>query len=207
MADAPKDLLDAIENRFPRVTASRSFIVAIVTALGIGFAVSHFLSSTEVSALKQQVELYKAKLQVGSPDEALKKLKDLEDRVQAIQPKPDRQLSQEQKKSLAASLAPIAKDITQLWIFYEGTGEEARFANDFAAVLRDLKIPTFGPMPGYGSLSTDRGVLVGLRDPRKPSALALRFIDALRQGGIDASTTYWAGDQGDIDFDLFVAGQ
>jgi hypothetical protein len=60
---------------------------------------------------------------------------------------------------------------------------------------------------GVSYSSTDHGIMVGLRTPDHPSDLALKFIDALRRGGLEVSTVEWSSPvfaQYPLDFDLFI---
>lgn len=59
---------------------------------------------------------------------------------------------------------------------------------------------------GY-AMTGERGVFVGLRDPKQPSDVALKFIDAMRRAGIQVKTAHWTVPifvQYPLDFDLFI---
>jgi hypothetical protein len=217
VGDPSREILDAVAERHPAVASSRTLIGGLIAALVVGFAISKVIDLGEIGglersngALKEQVELYKAKLQVGSPEEALKKLQALEEKIDALEPKQQRRLTAEQQSDLASALAPIAKEITPaLYIFFEGTPEEARYLGDFVNILKKANINMFGPLIGYANTESDRGIMVGLKNPEHPSDLAVKFIDALRKAGVEPSTTHWRNAESapGPDFDLFVAGQ
>lgn len=216
VGEPSKDILDALEQTHPALASSKTLITGLIAALVIGFVIAKLIDQGEIAglektngALKEQVELYKAKLQVGSPDEALKKMQSLEAKIAALEPKEQRRLTAEQQKDLASALAPIAKEITPvLYIFFEGTPEEARYASDFTAVFKKANVNYSGPFFGYAIADSEKGIIVGLKNPEHPSDLALKFIDALRKAGVEPSTTRWPVENlPGLDFDLFVAGQ
>jgi hypothetical protein len=215
--DLASDILDAVEKRYSWLPASRTLLIALLAAGGLGFLVSHLLTSAEIAGLerdrdnfKSLAQLYEAKLKVGSPDEALKKLESLEARIEELRPKAERHLTDEQKQELATALAPIAGDLRKAWLMItsESTGEAQRLAMDFASLFQeDLKIATLRNN-GFAMLASEHGIMVGLRNPERPSDLALKFIDALKRGGLtDVKTTKWGippGDNTPLDFDLFI---
>jgi hypothetical protein len=221
MSDTGTELLDQLEKRFPALTASRSLVLVIGMAGAFGFGFAKLLDNAEESGLEKQnqalaaqVSLYEAKLKVGSPEEALRRFDQLQAMVEQLRPKADRHLEDIQKKDLAAALTPIANLIKPfLVVTTEGTGESARYVQDFADILGTLNINMMGTI-GY-AMTGDRGVFVGLRDPKQPSDLALKFIDAMRRAGIPVKTAHWTvpisahwtvpiSVQYPLDFDLFI---
>jgi hypothetical protein len=210
------DFLDAIEKRHPRLSASRTLLIALAAVAIGGFGFAKLLDSAQIAGLerdrdafKSLATLYEAKLKVGSPDEALKKLENLQATVEQLRPKADRRLSDDEMRDLEIALAPLASSLKpSLILVFEPTGEGTRYAFQFKSVFDKLKVPTIG-INGFGLTNDDHGVLVGLKDPKQPSDLALKFIDALRRGGIDVKTTVWKSDayaeQFPLDFDLFIA--
>jgi hypothetical protein len=214
MADAARDLLDVLAGRFPALSASRVIVTSVIVAGIVGFSAAKLLDNAEHAglekenrALSAQITLYEAKLKVGSPEEALRKFEQLEAAIEQLRPKTERRLTVDQKKDLAAAMAPIAKLIQPgLVITFEGNAEEARFMHDFDLLFQTLDVKTMS-IVGYGNSPTERGVMVGLRAPDHPSDLALKFIEALRRGGITVTTTVWISPmfgQFPLDFDLFI---
>ena len=213
--DASKDILEALLQRHPGLASLKVLTSGLLAAFILGFGISKYIDLAEIGglersngALKDQVELYKAKLQVGSPEEALTKLQALEAKIEALQPKAHRRLDTDQRHDLAIALAPIAKQIVpQLFVFFEGSQETMRYSSDFMEVFKTMNVPVIGPNIGYRMNETDKGVLVGLKYPDHPSDLALKFIDALRKAGVEASTTHWPNAESlpGLDFNLFVS--
>lgn len=209
-------MLDALERKFPLLTEARVFLVALLVALAVGASGSYLFQSNIVAglrkantALKEQVDLYKARLQVGSPDEALKKFVELEKRIEALRPPAQRRLSDAQKQSLEIQLAPLASKIPMLFIFAESGAEQSRYLYDFVPIFKKIGVPFAGPVSAASIVESDKGLLVGLIDPKNPSELATQFIEALQKSGLTVGTTLWAveNNAGQLDFNLFVAAQ
>jgi hypothetical protein len=214
-SDPASEILNEAKKRFPGLAGRVGFITAMLAALAIGYFIKDRLASETISGLtakndaqSAEINLYKAKLQVGSPDEALKKFAELEKKIDDLRPKFERRLSDQQKRDLTAALAPIVKQIVPgLVITTEGTPEQGRYANEFVVLFKKLGLETLGPITGFSTSETDRGVMVGLKKPENPSDLALKFIDALRRSGLEVRTIQWEGPVAanfPIDFDLFI---
>jgi hypothetical protein len=208
------DVLDAIEKRYPILSGSRTLVLALVAAAAIGYGFAKLLDSAQISGLEKErdnfkslASLYEAKLKVGSPEEALKKLESLQSMVEQLRPKAERKLTEDQKKELGAALAPIAASLKPgLVITFEPTGEGTRFAMDFSKVFEKLNVQVM-LVNGFGT-PEDHGVLVGLRNTDQPSDAAIKFIESLRRGGIEVKTTTWNTPlfaQFPLDFNLFLA--
>jgi hypothetical protein len=196
---------------------SKTLIAGLIAAFAIGFGASKLIDLGEINglersngALKDQVELWKARTQVGSPDEALKRIQWLEAKIDALRPKEPRRLNPDQQHDLEIALAPIANEIVPtLCVFFEGTPEGARYVGDFVAVFKKVNIGLLGPMVGSSNRESEKGVIVGLKNPEHPSDLALKFIDALHKAGVEPTTRQWpnAENYPGPDFALFIAGQ
>jgi hypothetical protein len=216
MGDPSKDVSEAQE-RHPGIAGSKTLIAGLIAAFVIGFGASKLIDLGEINglersngALKDQVELWKARTQVGSPDEAFKRIQWLKAKIDALKPKEPRRLNPDQQHDLEVALAPIAKEIVpSLCVFFEGTPEEARYVGDFVTVFKKANIGLSGPMVAYRDRESEKGVIVGLKNPEHPSDVAIKFLDALRKAGVEPTTTQWANAENypGPDFALFIAGQ
>jgi hypothetical protein len=120
---------------------------------------------------------------------------------------PQRHLSQSERQALQTALASMKDQLKGLIVFSEGV-ESTRYALDFVDVLKKAGVTTVfdWPVPAYGTLDSDKGVLVGFKDPQNPSDLGKRFMDVLRSAGLSVHSTR-SSIQGAMDFDLFIASE
>jgi hypothetical protein len=184
-------------------TAPWSFAAVVIAAAAIGFGVASLWWSGTVSTLRERVTLYQDRLQVGSPEQALQKFNELEAQVKALQPMPQRHLTEEQRTKLLEAIKPIASQLQNIAIFAEAAREPGQFAVDFLRLFKDAGLNPTGPFISFPNYVTEHGILVGLRDPAKPSDLAAKFMEILRSADLHIETTQGPG-SGNLDFDLFV---
>jgi hypothetical protein len=110
----PHAISFALEQRYPGFSASRTLVIALVFAAGLGFGFAKLLDNAEHAglekenrALSAQIALYEAKLKVGSPEEALRKFDQLQAMVEQLRPKAERRLNDDQKRELGIALAQL----------------------------------------------------------------------------------------------------
>jgi hypothetical protein len=191
------------------ITASLVIAAAIWWAMDWRYSgiIDNLKSDLEIA--RDQRDDYKNKLSGATPDQVVRKIADLEKRIGEIEPHPPRILTDEQKQKLTDALSPLAKDIGAIQVYADSSTEPMHFSREFMALFRRIGIAPVGPQPSYAD-SSQRGVFVGLVDPDNPSALAKKFIEALKTG-VDVQTTKWGGDDWKPptvpghDFDLFVS--
>jgi hypothetical protein len=139
---------------------------------------------SEISNLKTQRDEYKDKLSGATPDQAAQRVSALEIRIRQLDPKPQRHLTEDQKKKLVDGLTKLAVDIPEIAVFAEAAREPARFAVEFMDVFKKAGISPLGPISTIPNFVSETGILVGLIDPEKPSELANKYIEVLRSTGL-----------------------
>jgi hypothetical protein len=160
----------------------------------------------EISSLQIQRDEYKNKLSGASPDQAAQRIAALESRIKDIEPKPQRHLTDIQRKKLIETIKPLASDLQQIAVFTEAAREPAQLAIDFYKVFVEAGLNPVGPFISFPNYVSENGILIGVVDPQKPSDLAVKFINALRSADVELATTHGPGSVGKLDFDLFVCG-
>jgi len=180
--------------------------------VGDGLGIRRVIANrdSEISSLKTQRDEYKDKLSGATPDQAAQRVSALEIRIRELDPKPQRHLTEDQKKKLVDGLTKLAVDIPQIAVFAEAAREPARFAVEFMGVFKKAGISSLGPISTIPNFVSETGILVGLIDPEKPSELANKYIEVLRSAGLEIGTTKWQmvipTPSKNIDFDLYVCG-
>jgi hypothetical protein len=144
---------------------------------------------SEISILKTERDEYKDQL-ASAP----------------VIPKPQRHLTDDQKIKLVEQLKPLAPDIQQISVFSEAAREPTFFALEFISAFKAAGITPNGPISVIPNFATESGVLVGLRDPAKPSELATKYMNALHDSNIKINMTIWQTPAGRLDFDLYICG-
>jgi hypothetical protein len=91
-----------------------------------------------------------------------------------------------------------------LIVSVEGVPEAVRYSTEFIKILRDVGVNPIGPVFAWSEKDGNRGVMVGLAHPSKPSELAIKFIDALKAAGFEIRRVQWRGQVSRLDFDLFI---
>jgi hypothetical protein len=183
-------LLKELREGWPELKAAK-WAVCVGTVFGAvgGLAVSTLWWSGTVATLRERVVYW-------------------QDRAQGTSNRPDRHFLPEQREKLKSALQPLAPALKGLVVSAEPVPEAVRYSLEFMTVLMEAGITPQGPMFGFSENKDDKGVMVGLTDPTRPSDLAIRFIYALRSTGFDAKPVRWAGPSGgDVDFDLFIGTQ
>ena len=184
----------------------------LILAAGIWWAMDWRYSGVvtnrdaEISSLRTQRDEYKEKLSGASPDQAAQRIAALEAAIKEFEPKPQRHLTEEQKKKLTEELTPLAKDIKQIFVFAELGRESTRYATDFMQVFKNAGIEPIGPISTIPNYASETGILVGLTDPKKPSDLATKYMAALRAADFNIGITTWSVPLGTLDFDLYICG-
>jgi hypothetical protein len=197
----------ALREEWPTVKlAPWTFALIALVGCAVGFGISTLWWSGTVSVLRERVSLYQDRLQGASPDQAAQRIAALESRIKDIEPKPQRHLTDEQRKKLIEVMKPLASSLQQIALYTEGGREPAQFSVEFFKTFKDAGLDPIGPFISFPSLIYENGILVGMADPNKPSELALKFIEALRSANLEVGTTSGPGSGNKLDFDLFICG-
>lgn len=170
------------------------------------------VKNERISFLNDQLGAYKDRLNGATPDEAAKQFTSLQSEVEAYMRKFDalfpegpRKLNQDQLKILALHKDDMLKFGKTLEVYSGEIGDSTAYATDFLNFFKSQKIPTTGPInvPCYVG---ERGVLVGLKDPSKPSSNATTFLKILKAADVNPNTTTWGApiSPDTLDFDLYI---
>src|SRR5262249_32738980 len=156
-------------------------VVVFLTAWGL---VDRFYNE-RIAVLKERIAGYESKLQVGSPDEAARKLAELEKRVSASLP---RSLSDAQRQSISGALSKQAAGEQQIHIIAQagGCSDCGEFASDFAAAFQQAgwRVPTIAlDFGAYLSEVRSGGVAIAVVDRKTPPALESVLANALTAAG------------------------
>jgi len=165
------------------------FILAIgISASAIWWLVN-FVYSGVVSAKNAQLELadrqlkdYQQKLSGATPDEAAKKIADLEKRVTALGP---RLLSQDQKSKMIPVLQRLAEPETVNISVDMLCNDCPAFAEDLASTFSSVPKWTIVPNGFAGSYNIPaRGLILQVADPKAPPLSASLAAEALNAASI-----------------------
>jgi hypothetical protein len=164
-----------------------------------------------INFLEDQLSAYRDRLQGATPDEAAKRFSALENKIAEqnkkialIFPDKTRTLDEGQKNKLRNYLDNLKKDIKLLILFAYPVGDSTRFANDFYSFFKSNNLPLLGVIASPCD-DTQRGILVGVLNPDKPSEAAQDFIKVLSDAGLRPAITKWEIDVPTTqDFDLFI---
>jgi hypothetical protein len=158
----------------------------------------------EISSLQIQRDEYKNKLSGASPDQAAQRIAALELKVKDLEPRPQRHLTDAQRKKIVDAIKPLASDLQQIAVFTEAAREPAQLSVEFYKIFVDAGLNPVGPFISFPNYVSENGILIGLIDPEKPSDLAVKFMDVLRSANLEIHTTHGPGSMGKMDFDLFI---
>jgi hypothetical protein len=195
----------------PPIWAALVIVAAVAYSLGSRSENERLgVKDERIKFLNDQIAAYKDRLKGATPDEAAKKFSDLEtvikeqkERLDFLYPSIKRRLNQNERDILKSRADRLAKDVRSLAIFHYPIGDSPFYAGEFYDVFQELHIA----VPFFQSVDCEddqRGVLVGLTDPDKPSAQALDFISILKEAGIKPMKTKWDQKNWIQDFDLFI---
>ncbi len=169
-----------------------------------------------ISFLSDQLTAYKDRLKGATPDEAAKEIAELrsvvasqEDKLQILIPDNPRQLTNDIKNTLQKNIDSLSKQINVLPIYATEIGDLVQYAAQFLRFFEENKVKAIGLLNTICA-NNERGVIVGLLDPDKPSEQAKNFTQILVDAGLKVSHTRWAMPQGittNQDFDLFICGE
>jgi hypothetical protein len=171
------------------------------------------VANERISFLADQVAAYKDRLQGATPDQAAKELStlrqqlgDANDKLQMLLPDTPRRLTEQQRTSLHAASDWISQHVKTLYLYAWSSGDSMRYAGDFRDQFNKDHVLTEGPILTSCD-GKQRGILVGLRDPDRPSEDAMQFTRILQEAGFIVSYTKWETNQEfGQDFDLFICG-
>jgi hypothetical protein len=187
-------------------TARGALIGAIVTiAVVVGLVEweiieRHFEGATEdlkaantkldatIKYQSEQLADYRNKLQVSTPDEAAKKLKDFEDRLKPILDdlnRPQRALTEDQKKKLAEYAGLVKAQLADFWVFTSASEdtESEMYAIDISKALKGAGIRSMF-LGVWLSDKTTKGIVLEMLDVDHPSEQARMVMDILAKAGI-----------------------
>jgi hypothetical protein len=169
------------------------------------------VKNERISFLNDQISAYKDRLQGATPDQAAKQIAELQNSLneykkefEAIFPSSPRSLKKEQEIILIAHKDAILKFGKPLHIYSGTAGDSISYAQNFADFFKSQDIPITGPTQ-FGCQAGVRGVLVGMKDPSKPSENANLFLKILGDAGLHPNIADWqiaAPDE--LDFDLYI---
>ncbi len=170
------------------------------------------IKNERINFLDDQIAAYKDRLQGATPDEAAKRIAALQTELEAyikkfdaMFPEGPRKLNQDQLKILASHKDRMVKFGTPLEVYSGILGDSTVYAQDFIDFFKSQHIPVTGPA-NFPCYTGQRGVIVGIKDPVKPSDNATTFLQILNDANIHAGPTYWGQPPStdSLDFDLYI---
>jgi hypothetical protein len=181
-------------------------VISLMLVGLLGYRYGSSQSSEEISVkteriafLNDQIAAYKDRLQGATPDQAAKQLNTLQSKLDSTEAKlqmmlPDnfRHLSARELELMTIKVDDLLSIGQQIPLYASNIGDSLTYLNDFAAFFMDKKIPALGPFAGTCD-SSERGLLVGLKDVREPSDKAKKFMEVLRFAGLNPLNTKWMG--------------
>jgi hypothetical protein len=180
--------------------------IAIWLAMGWRYGGVIDNQNSEIASLQEQLNSYKSVFGNAAPEQILKRIADLQNKISLFQL--PRRLTSSEKEMLSIHLKPIAAKLKGLIVYSESGSESRRYASDFLDLLRDLKTKPNGPHLSFMIEESQSGIMVGLTNPKEPSQDAKDFIAALKNSGLKVHTTLWSVAPNNIrDFDLFIGPQ
>ncbi|MGB7976274.1 MAG: hypothetical protein WCF81_18450 [Roseiarcus sp.] len=177
--------------------------VIIIAGLAYYFGVSRSselngVKDERITFLNDQLTAYKDRLQGASPDEAAKQVSELRsqlgranEKLQMILPDKPRRLEDKEKDALLRNIDKLKSDIKVLFVYAWLNGDSTEYASDFTKLLSANNIPNIGPIATTCN-TAERGILVGLPDPQKPSDSAVEFTKILQEAGLHVGQTLWS---------------
>jgi hypothetical protein len=163
------------------------FATLAVFFAGIGYAVGTWFKNGEISILERrlaeyqgQVSEYKDKLKVGSPDEAMMKLAELEQYA-------PRRLRPEQREAILKAFKPQYSYRWSIQIYYYRACYDC---SDYGRQLRDVLQTSQSGNVGLADFAgTDFGdkfgLFLGIADPNQPPPIALLLGKALNAAKVE----------------------
>lgn len=158
-----------------------------------------------------QLAAYKERLNGATPDQAAKIVTVLQERLdeaeQLIRPTVFRKLSDAEQAKLRARQSDLQQFAQPLWIFAGTLGDSYEYAQDFFRFFKSIKVETVESVVSTRCGRGQEGIMVGMKDPNRPSDRARIFVDVLAAAGLAPTTTRWEGapdGDKDLDFNLFI---
>jgi hypothetical protein len=137
--------------------------------------------SAEIGFLQRQLSEYQEKLKVGSPDEAMQKLAELE----RFAP---RQLRLDQKEAIQSTFKPQYSYRWSIQIYYYRTCYDCSdYARQISFILQKEKSGNVGGPSDFagGDFDDKAGLVLGVVDASNPPPIALLLAKALTAAKID----------------------
>jgi hypothetical protein len=185
----PWVLLKELREGWPDVRAAKwAICLGIAFGIAVGFGIATLWWSGTTAALRERLAYW-------------------QDKAQGTLSVTARHLLPEQRSKLLSALKPIAPSIKSIVISAESSPEAVRYAVEFVKAFKEAETDPLGPVLAYAASEHDKGVMVGLVDPEKPSDLAVKFVYAMRSAGFDVKIVRWEAQIGALDFDLFIGMQ
>jgi hypothetical protein len=140
----------------------------------------------------EQLAEFRNKLQVKTPDEAANKISELEKKLKPIlddMSRPQRQLTEEQRRKLIHYLEPEKGKLADYWVYISSTEdrESQIYSADILHALRGAQLRVTYLGSGFAERG-EFGVIVQLLDPDHPTEFAKTVLDAMSKAGINYST-------------------
>jgi len=182
--------LSELRNEWPTAKAANcAVLIALTLGSMAGFGAASLWWSTTTTTLRERVAYWQERAQNNPTTRT------------------DRHLTEDQTAKLVSTLKPLAESIQNLIVSVEGVPEAVHYSTEFIKILKDVGVNPIGPVFAWSEKDGDRGVMVGMAHPSKPSELAIKFIDALRAAGFEIRIVPWRGQVSRLDFDLFIGDQ
>jgi hypothetical protein len=199
-------LLRTIREEWPVVrTAPWSFAIIAVVAAGIGFGAATLWWSGTVSTLREHLAFSQDKLQTA--------LSHPTNPAAALITKPEengRRVSAQEKQCLISKFKDLNKDFIGVVVTAFPSDEAQKYATDFSNIFLRMGYLS-GVIQGSPKSYDDTGVIVGFRDPDKPSDNGKRFKEILSTCiKLNDRSLRWdvppslAPQMASVDFDLFI---
>ena len=168
----------------------------------------------QIDFLASEIGAYRDRLQGASPDQAAKRVADLEARLEAqrkridsVAPEFYRHLTSMQKDGLKKSYELHKSILTDkgFMLSAEAIGDAPNFAFELANFLETLQSGIiFGPATGTCD-EGEHGISIAVKDLKNPIPEAVAFFEIFRDAGFSPSYNRLDGKQGD--FSIFVCRQ
>lgn len=190
------DLFAVLREEWPVLKAAPWSIGSLLAAgLTAGFGIGCLYYGGTVSTLRERLQLYQDKLQVASPDDAAKKLNQLQltiDRLESER-KRERHLSEQEKSNLKTAFKDVVAALPAFSVAGLHDPESLQYAKEFMEVFDDAGAKVKNKADkGMFPLSVDVlspseiGIFVGVSNKIKPPQSAILFAETLKKAGFDA---------------------
>jgi hypothetical protein len=157
------------------------------------------VKSERIAFLNDQITAYKDRLQGATPDQAARQLNILQSKLESTEAKlqmmlPDkfRHLSARELELMTIKVDDLLGIGQQIPLYSSTIGDSLSYLWDFASFFTEKKIPAVGPVLVTCD-SSERGVLIGLKNVSEPSDKAKKFMEVLKFAGLNPSNTKWLG--------------